>query len=258
MSDRDTTAPGGSRLLSSETWHRWQMADLERQDTPRRERSTARGNEERHRAREAEAERQQAALEEAREQARREGFEAGRAEGYEAGHREGYDAGLGEGKAVAELEFQKRLDYTLTPLTTLAEEFQRALAALDDQVGDQLVELALITGRKLAGDSLMANPDHVLSVVRELLDADTSLTGRPRLWLHPEDLALVEATLGDALAKAGWECQEDTTLERGGCRATSASGGLDASLSTQWQAILDQRRGRRKPLATPPESDDDA
>ncbi|WP_110687276.1 flagellar assembly protein FliH [Salinicola aestuarinus] len=256
MSEHGANSPS-SRLLSADTWHRWQMNDLEREDAEHRATRGSRNDRERDQAREAQVERERGALEATREQARQEGFEAGRAEGYEAGRQEGYEAGLKEANAVAELEFQKRLDLSLTPIAGLAEAFQQALAALDDQVGNQLVELALITGRKLAGESLMANPDHVLSVVRELLDADTSLTGRPRLWLHPEDLALVESTLGDALVKAGWECQEDASLERGGCRATSAAGGLDASLSTQWQAILDQRRARRKSQATPPESDGD-
>ena len=117
-----------------------------------------------------------------------------------------------------------------------------------DETANQLVELALITGRQLAGESLAANPEHILSVVRELLEADHSLNGKSRLWLHPDDLALVSAAIGDTLEASGWECCADHSLERGGCRVTSASGGLDASLGTQWKAILDQRR-RRQPAA---------
>lgn len=248
MSEHDSpNAPG-------QTWHRWQMGDLESDAYASRRQDGASA---RHRAHEARVAQEQQALRDAFEQARREGFEAGRAEGYTAGHHEGHAAGLEESHAVAELEFQKRVDTTLAPLAPLAEEFRRALATLDGQVGDQLVELALITGRQLAGESLAANPEHVLSVVRELLEADTSLSGRPRLWLHPEDLILVEASLGGALAQAGWACQPDPTLERGGCRATSAAGGLDASLSTHWQAILDQRRARRRPHPDDTDSRDD-
>lgn len=232
----------GRPVEAASHWHRWQMGDLERSAPTTHPRTDPES--ERHRRQQEIDER---ALRAATEEARRSGFEAGHAEGHEKGYQTGYAEGLAAANAAAELEFRKRLDLTLTPIADMATNFCHALASLDDEVADQLVELALITGRQLAGESLAAKPEHILSVVKELLDTDTSLNGKPRLWLNPEDLALVTTTIGDELAAAGWECHPDATLERGGCRATSASGGLDASLSTQWKAILDQRRRRQDP-----------
>ncbi|WP_251978164.1 flagellar assembly protein FliH [Salinicola avicenniae] len=229
---------------ADDRWHRWQMDDLER-PTETRDEQSGHGTlqAERYRRQRAAEERQRR---EAAEQARERGYEQGRAEGHEAGYAEGYREGQAAAQAAAELEFHKRLDLTLKPLAPLAETFTQALAQLDEDVADQLVELALIAGRQLAGESLQTNPEHIVSVVRDLLAADNSLNGKPRLWLHPDDLPLVTAAIGDTLSASGWECHADPSLERGGCRATSASGGLDATLDTQWRAVLDQRRRRRK------------
>ncbi|WP_110656031.1 flagellar assembly protein FliH [Salinicola halimionae] len=221
-------------------WHRWQMDDLGHAPDTRLPAFDAEAQRQR-RQQDADAEARQAAS----EKAKREGFEIGHREGQEQGYRAGYQEGLEASNAVAELEFHKRLEMTLNPLAELAENFRQALMALDTEVADQLVELALITGRQLAGESLAAHPEQILCVVRELLDADTSLNGKPRLWLHPADLELVTAAMGEKLAASGWECHPDPALERGGCRATSAGGGLDASLSTHWKAILGQRRQRQ-------------
>ncbi|WP_353978869.1 flagellar assembly protein FliH [Salinicola endophyticus] len=248
----------GSRLgADGERWHRWQMGDLERK------RSAAPGDS--GRAEPAEPHQQDAkaaALRAEAELACNEGYATGHAEGHAEGYRDGYAEGLAAANAAAELEFHKRVSLHLTPLAGLAESFREALAQLDDETANQLVELALITGRQLAGESLAANPDHILSVVRELLEADHSLNGKSRLWLHPDDLTLVSSAIGDTLEASGWECCADHALERGGCRVTSASGGLDASLGTQWKAILDQRRRRQPPSPdatgtpdTPSESD---
>ncbi|WP_110689267.1 flagellar assembly protein FliH [Salinicola endophyticus] len=241
----------GQRLAADgEHWHRWQMGDLERQRPASRSDSG--------RAEAADPQQQQAkaaALRAEAELARNQGYESGYAEGHAAGYRDGYAEGQAAANAAAALEFHKRVSLHLTPLAGLAESFRQALAQLDDETANQLVELALITGRQLAGESLAANPEHILSVVRELLEADHSLNGKSRLWLHPDDLTLVSAAIGDTLSASGWECCADHSLERGGCRVTSASGGLDASLGTQWKAILDQRR-RRQPAA--PDTADDS
>lgn len=238
------TSDRGNRTESDRVeWHRWQMEELARAPSPAPGQSAADAEAQRRRRQREDAE--EKARRAIAEKARQQGFESGYSEGHEQGYQAGYKEGLEAANAAAELEFNKRLDMTLRPLAELADNFRQALATLDTEVADQLVELALITGRQLAGESLAANPEHILSVVRELLDADTTLNGKPRLWLHPDDLELVTTSMGDSLEASGWECHADPSLERGGCHVTSAAGGLDASLSTQWKAILDQRRQRK-------------
>ncbi|EWH03499.1 flagellar assembly protein FliH [Halomonas sp. BC04] len=120
---------------------------------------------------------------------------------------------------------------------------------LDEEVANEMVELALATGRQLAGEALKARPRQVLELVRALLHTDPPLTGQQRLWLHPLDHKLVEQHLGQELEAAGWKLQPDDQLSRGGCRVTSASGELDATWETRWQAVKAQVRRRRPATA---------
>ena len=50
--------------------------------------------------------------------------------------------------------------------------------------------------------------------------------------------------LGKELKAAGWALQPDDQVSRGGCRVTSATGELDATWESRWQAVRQQVRGR--------------
>jgi flagellar assembly protein FliH len=189
-----------------------------------------------------------AELEAEREKARQEAYDAAYAEGLEQGRQAGYDQGLAEGRAAGKQAMQQQTRETLAPLQPLAERFSEALKGLDGEIAERLLDLALATGRQLAGEALQARPEQILEILRELLHAEPALSGRPRLWLNPEDLPLVAAQLGDELDAAGWQLQPDDQITRGGCRATSASGEFDATFEARWAAIAGQVR-RRQPAS---------
>lgn len=242
------------RLIQPEhddgAWERWQMDEL---------RSAAGGNgarrdQERREAIRRRAREHQAQLDAMREQARQEAWRQGHEEGLAQGREKGYQQGLQEGREAGEAQMLQETETTLRPLLPLAEQFGAALATLDEELAERLVDLALATGRRLAGEALEARPEEILDIVRELLHVEPALSGRPRLWLHPADLALVKAHLGHEFEAAGWQLQPDDTISRGGCRATSASGDLDATLETRWASIVGQVRRRNTPDA-PPEAD---
>ncbi len=231
-----------------DAWQRWSMAEL-RQELPGAATAPRDRAEE---LRRKEAFRRQAELKALREQvlreAREEGYQAGFAEGKQAGHVEG----LAEGRQQAQRELQQRIATELAPLAPLANAFAEALATLDEALGNDLVELALATGQQLAGEALKARPRQVLVLIRALLHTEPPLTGQQRLWLHPLDLKLVEEHLGHELQAAGWKLQPDDQISRGGCRVTSASGELDATWESRWEAVTAQVRRRR---ATPTQDD---
>lgn len=225
-------------------WRRWKMDELNTAQRKRPEQGQREDSRQ-------EAIRQQlfkrnAELEAVREKAREEAYETAYREGFEQGKQTGFDQGLVEGRAAGEQEWQQQAQKTLHPLQPLAERFCEALKALDDEIAERLVDLALTTGRQLAGEALEAHPEEVLAIVRELLHVEPALSGRPRLWLHPADLALVKAHLGSELEAAGWQLQPDDLISRGGCRASSASGELDATLESRWAAIVSQVRRRHR------------
>ncbi|MBD3895227.1 flagellar assembly protein FliH [Halomonas sp. ML-15] len=224
-----------------DAWRRWQMDELGQPQRAQQERERKRREAIRQQAFQRNAE-IEALREKVREEAHQEGYAAGQAEGYQAG----YEQGLTEGRETGEQELKRQTQESLAPLVPLAQHFSEALTRLDQDIADDLVDLALTTGRQLAGEALDAHPEHILDIVRELLHADPTLSGRPRLWLHPADLSLVKAHLGDEFDAAGWQLQPDDTISRGGCRVTSPSGELDATWERRWATITAMVRQRNQ------------
>lgn len=231
-----------------EQWRPWRMGPLgESERSARRKVNTvqhqldaARRQTERDRlAREKE---RQAALDDARRQGYAEGF----AEGREAGYREGLASGQEDGYR----ESRETTAAALAPMNELLQSFHEALQQLDESVTDQLVELAMETGRQLAGEALKARPRAVLDLVRKLLHQETLLTGQPRLWLHPRDYELVQETLGEEFQAAGWSLQPDDVITRGGCRVTSSNGEIDATQESRWRLLLSHVRQPRRRTGT--------
>ncbi|MCQ4347285.1 flagellar assembly protein FliH [Pseudomonas stutzeri] len=227
---------------AGEQWRPWQMDELGGAGEPQRQQREAQRQEAQRQA----AFKRNAELQALREQAQRQAREQGYQEGFAEGRQAGYADGLEQGRQAGELELQQTLQQTLQPLLGMAEQFRAALALLDERIAAELVELAMVTGRQLAGEALEAHPEQILEIVRELLHSEPALAGQPRLWLHPADLLLVKAHLGDELEAAGWRLQPDGAISRGGCRAAAASGELDATRERRWEALIAQVRQRQQ------------
>lgn len=156
---------------------------------------------------------------------RREGHAKGHAEGYAQGRTEGLAAGLAAASAHAE------------QLRALAASLPEALRRADSELADAVLTLALDVARQVVHRTLRAEPEWVLPLVQDLLQAEPALQGEPRLLLHPDDVALVKNSLGNELQAAGWQVRPDETMSRGSCRVQSATGEMDASLETRWKSV---------------------
>lgn len=247
MSDpRRADLPRHERDVS---WQRWEMGSLHQPRPSSAPDSTLPSPEET--AKRKAAFKRQAELRLLREKVMEEAREIGYREGWEAGHAAGYEAGFTEGAEQGHKQARQKQERltkeTLAPLKPLAEHFSQALEELDAALGDALVDLAMATGRQLACDALQADPKQVLALVHALLHTEPAMSGKPCLWLHPQDRALVEEHLGSELAAAGWRLQPDEQISRGGCRVTSESGEFDATWESRWEAAQRQVRHRAPP-----------
>lgn len=200
--------------------------------------------------------------EQAQQEGHKEGFAKGRAEGAKRGQEEGRVRGRAEGLEAGRLEarqeLKEQLEQVLAPLSPLAQNFDEALKQLSEDFAAELVELALAVGCQLARSTLDVKPQLVLRIVRDLLHLEPALAGKPRLWLHPEDLLLVQQHLGNELEAADWTLQPDDQVSRGGCRVTSNSGAIDATweqrlqlISTSIRKPRTRKREAPKPTADP-------
>lgn len=228
-------------------WQRWRMGELAEPASPATDDGDTGQTEAEARladAQRAEAKRQ-ADLEALRVKGEQEGWVAGHMTGAQDGYDEGFLRGLALGRQQAEAEMAAYAADTIAPLATLVTNFQTALNGLDEAISSDLVDLAMATGRQLAGDALQDAPAQVLEVIHSLLNTDPPLVGQPRLHLSADDHSLVKEKIGGELEVAGWTIQPDAQLVRGECRVTSTNGELDATWSARWDAIQAQRRARR-------------
>ncbi|WP_084188622.1 flagellar assembly protein FliH [Salinisphaera hydrothermalis] len=217
-------------------WQRWRMDPLERRTAPRERDRTA----------------PEAAAAPTPPRRRREDqismtlFELAKEEaekkGYEAGREQGYADGYAEGEAKARAEQQARLDAEiaerLAPIDRLVTQFAEAADALDERIGRQLVELAIETGRQLAGRALEIRPEHILDDVQELLENHPGLTGSPTLYVAAEELSRIEHHLGQSLAGAGWRLRADASLAPGDCRIEDDEREIDSTDADRWARLL--------------------
>lgn len=145
---------------------------------------------------------------------------------------EGRAAGLAEGRAIAQQELRLRL----AQLEALCEAAARPLQALDEQTADELAHLAMVTAGRVVARELQQHPELVAQAVREAAQALPAATRELRIYLHPDDLALVRAL---EVAERDWQLLADASLARGDCRMESPRSRLDARVETRLAAAID-------------------
>lgn len=205
---------------------------------------------------------QQQARDEAREEGRREGFEAGLAEGRAQGYAEGsgegrkdgYQQGLAEGRAQghaqglaegraaghAEGEAQGRgaMREAAARFEALIDLLDEPLTHMDAKVEDELVALAIAIAKQLIRRELRTDPGQIVATVREAVAILPSSARRVTLHLHPEDAALMRSALALDEAGSRWRLQENPLMSRGGCRVTTETSSIDASVETRLAATI--------------------
>ena len=149
---------------------------------------------------------------------------------HQQAQQEGRQAGYDEGRKRAAAEAAK--------LSQVMAAFTRETAELDQQLAQRTLDLALEVAQQLLRKALAVKPDLVLPVIQEAIRS-MAMMGEDRcLRLHPEDAKLVRQHMAEMLGSSGWQIVEDAAIARGGCRASTAQGELDATLDTRWRKIV--------------------
>ena len=149
--------------------------------------------------------------------------------GYEEGHGSGYTDGLAIGRAEAAKELEH--------LQAIAVEFNAAVAAADESIAADVLELALHLARGMLRNALEVKPELLIPVVREAIGYLPVLQQPALLLLNPLDAALVRASMGEELDKGGWRLVDDAQIARGGCKIDTASNQIDATVGSRWQRL---------------------
>ena len=138
----------------------------------------------------------------------------------------GYAAGM----AAASTD-RVRLDVLLA---TLADN----VADHEQQLCDEVVDLALVLARQLVGEALAVRRELIRPIVGAALKQLPQATQRVELRLHPSDVELVRGQLPDDALAARCEIVADPMVAPGGCQIETEQCAVDATLPTRWRQLL--------------------
>ncbi len=175
-------------------------------------------------------------------QGRRAGRTVGELEDVERrAYDEAFAMGREAGLAAAKAETQKaltQLSAQVRQLEAIVSLLSRPLQAMDQDVEQQLTQLALMVARQLVRRELRLDPAQVIAVIRETVALLPAAARDVRVHLHPEDAAIVRERLATPAAERAWTIVEDPVTTRGGCRVTTDTAHIDARLETRINAVI--------------------
>ncbi len=149
-------------------------------------------------------------------------------EGRRTGHDAGYEAGHRAGLEQAAAERQR--------LHTLLMALAHGVAENEQQLADDVLDLALAFARRLLGAALEVRRELVIPAVRDAL-LQLSESARPaRVLLNPEDIELVRRFVEET-GTGACALVPDAAIERGGCRIENAHCSVDATTGSRWQRL---------------------
>jgi flagellar assembly protein FliH len=155
--------------------------------------------------------------------------DAARSAGYEEGHAAGYADGIQDGQARAAAE--------LAQIQSIAASFGQAVAAADETIAADVLDLALHLARGMLRTALEVKPELVIPVVREAIEYLPALQQPALLMLNPLDVDIVRNGIGEELDKGGWRVVPDPAIARGGCKVDTATNQIDAQAAARWQRL---------------------
>lgn len=233
MSEADN---GATTLISrSAAWRRWQMLSFDEPETVEVEPEP-----------EPEpgpdpavvmAQLRAQAMAEGREDGYAQGHAAGAEAGQQAGHEAGYAAGREAGYAEGLAQAREQGAQEAQRLHALVQACAASVGALEEKMGQSLLTLALDIAQQVVRTTLSEQPEAVAAAVRDVLHINPSTNGQMRLWANPEDIELIRLHLADELKEGHWRVLADESIARGGCRAETPFGDIDATLQTRWRRV---------------------
>ena len=138
-------------------------------------------------------------------------------------HEEGFQAGYAESsRRMAEL------------LIAMEQSLQQA----DQTIAQDLLNLSLEVAQKMVQQTIKANPEVLLNIIREAISSLPHFNQGAHLIVHPDDATLLRASIGEQLGHTGWKIFEDPLITRGGVRIETSHSQIDATLENRWKRIV--------------------
>ncbi|TAN53103.1 MAG: flagellar assembly protein FliH [Methylococcaceae bacterium] len=159
-----------------------------------------------------------------------EGKQKGYDEGYQQGNQEGHAEGLAEGRKQGQEELAELQRHYAERFQQLWAALSAPLAELDDEVEHELLLLAVAIAKQVVRRELKLDPGQIVATAKAAAAALPSAARDITLHLHPEDGELLKEALSLTEQGVQWKILEDPLITHGGCRITSESSAVDATV----------------------------
>ncbi len=144
---------------------------------------------------------------------------------------EGYDDGLRQAQQETN-ELKQRL-------LQLINFLEAPLQAMNEEVEEQLHQLAVTLAQQLVRREIRNDPGEIIGLIRESLPLLPANSRNIRVHLHPEDAELLRSTLqmDQHEEEQSWQLLEDPTITRGGCQIKADKSVINLTLEKRLQAL---------------------
>jgi flagellar assembly protein FliH len=181
----------------------------------------------------------QAAYDEGFAEGKDEGFSAGYAEGREQGHQDGTVQGQAEGKKAGLADAEQELAEQRKQLTSLLEQLQQPLLAVNEQVKQQLLALCLAMAKAVINVEAKTNRQVILQAISDATSALPLQSKNVVIKLNPSDIAKVEQFYSAAeIANHGWQLTPAVNVAEGGCLVQSTLSSVDRRIEQRVASSL--------------------
>lgn len=151
---------------------------------------------------------------------------------------EGYQLGIAEGRQAGFEEGKKSGEHYARRLADLAEAMDTQRLRQDEQVAEEILQLALTVARQLVHTQIAVKPGVVIAAIQDALSVFAEIPANLRLALNPADVQEVRAWLAGEQGQIPCRILEDMEIERGGFRLESDFSEMHAELSRRWREIV--------------------
>lgn len=153
---------------------------------------------------------------------------------------EGYQEGLKIAAEEAKPTQQRMLE--------LIDFFEHPLKSLNEEIEQQLTQVAVTLAQHLVRRELKLEPGEVIGLIRDSVQLLPGNARGIRIYLHPEDASLVRNALSIEAdnEEHSWKLIEDPMITRGGCQIKSDSSSINATLENRLSALAASALGGKR------------
>lgn len=153
--------------------------------------------------------------------------------GIEQIERQAYEDGFVRGQQDGLARFGEEVQHRVNALNNILSGLAQPLEQIDDDVANSVATLAITIARQLIRRELSTDPGQIVATVREALSVLPMAARHVQLFLHPDDITLLQDVLTTEESERAWKLVPDATLSRGGCRLDCDQAEVDATIESR-------------------------